>query len=276
MSGFQDSLIYFTIGVPAEISNILPNIASVNPDVKLVYLDDIVSSVYPARYFSEEEAAQEAAHEDEHELEDEEMTHEEENTLDIEAVDDGQTSEEKDPDQLEWESVIDEEHDHDHEGRDPHIWMSPKRVIVMVEAIKGSLSELDPSNKEIYEANAAAFIEEMKKIDEEFIDLSEQLSQKTFIMMHPSLGYLADDYGFTMVALEEDGKEATASHLQEIIDFAKAEDIHVIFYQTEFDSSQAKTLASEIKGEVLALDILSFDYLENMNNVLDVFGQVLE
>ena len=40
-------------------------------------------------------------------------------------------------------------------GRDPHIWLSPKRVKVMVEAIAREMSALDPDNEELYEQNAA-------------------------------------------------------------------------------------------------------------------------
>ena len=44
-----------------------------------------------------------------------------------------------------------------------------------------------------------------------------------------------------MVALEEEGKEATAQQLQTIIDLAKAENIKVIFYQEEIDRINKKT-----------------------------------
>lgn len=228
MSGFQDSSVYFTIGVSSEASNILPNIVSLNKDIKVVYLEDIVDDVYPARFFEE-------GLEEDHQ----------------------------------------EEENHEHEGRDPHMWMSPKRVIVMVEAIRDTLIEVDAENQTIYQENASKFIEELMSLDNEIMDLVAILDTKTFIMMHPSLGYFADDYGLTMVALEENGKEATARHLQNVIDYAKQENIKVIFYQTEFDSSQAKTLASEIDGEVLALDILSFDYINNMKEIIKIFNDVL-
>lgn len=234
MTKFQNAQIYFTIGVPSEVSNILPNVAQNNKEIKIVYLDDVVASSYPARYFSAE-----ADHEE------------------------GAVNEE------------DGDHDHEHEGRDPHIWLSPKRVIVMINEIEKQFIELDPSNKETYSSNAASFISELEDLDKNLSATISKLENKTFVIMHPSLGYFADDYGLEMIALEQNGKESTASHLQDVIDFSRENNIKVVFYQTEFDSSQAKTLASEINGEVLAIDTLSSDYMNNMNDILKLFTDVL-
>jgi len=36
------------------------------------------------------------------------------------------------------------------ESKDPHIWLSPKRVIVIIDIISEELSTLDPANKDFY------------------------------------------------------------------------------------------------------------------------------
>ena len=41
---------------------------------------------------------------------------------------------------------------------DPHVWLSPKRAIVMVQTIADELSTLDSANSADYQANAAAYI----------------------------------------------------------------------------------------------------------------------
>jgi len=230
MTKFTRAKIYFTIGVPSEVSNILPNVATNNEELQIVYLNDIVSEKFPARYFNAEDKE---------------------------------------------EDIEEHEEEHDHEGRDPHIWLSPRRVIVMVNEIERQLSELDPENKDVYKTNATEFISELEILDDNLFVIISKLKNKTFVIMHPSLGYFADDYGLEMIALEQDGKESTASHLQEVIEFSKENNIKVVFYQTEFDSSQAKTLASEIDGEVLAIDTLSSDYMNNMNDILKLFTEVL-
>lgn len=166
--------------------------------------------------------------------------------------------------------------DPDHAGRDPHMWMSPRRVIVMVNVIKDQLKAIDPKNASIYETNAATYIKELEAIDQELKAAFDQMTTSKFIIMHPSLGYFADDYGLTMVELEQDGKASSAEHMKVVIDYARTNDIKVIFYQAEFDSQQAKTLAAEVGGTTMALEVLSPDYINNLKEILTVFKDILK
>lgn len=157
-------------------------------------------------------------------------------------------------------------------ARDPHTWLSVRRVIVMVQVIADTLSDLDPGNETVYRANADAYIDELKTLDQTLSDLFSGVKSKTFIAYHPSFGYLADDYGLNMVALEHDGKEATPRHLQSLIDLANQEKIHSIFTQAEIDSRQSLAFAESIDGQVIILDPLSEDYI---NNMLDMAQKIV-
>jgi len=152
-------------------------------------------------------------------------------------------------------------------GRDPHIWLSPKRVIVMIETIRDEMMSLDPLNSDVYRTNAKIYIEELKSLDNKIKSSIEESNVKEFIVFHPAFGYLADDYGLTMYSLEEDGKEATIDHLTKMIDFAKEKGIKVIFYQEEIDSSQSQTFADEIGGVTMKLEPLSANYVDNLLNM---------
>ena len=126
--------------------------------------------------------------------------------------------------------------------RDPHIWLSPKRAKVMVEVIAREMGELDAVNREVYNENAAAYIEQLDALDTQISSALLGVQDKKFIVYHPAFGYLADDYGLEMYALEKEGKEATPQHLQEMIDLAKEENIKVIFYQEELTAGSHKHL----------------------------------
>lgn len=240
LTDLSDSDVYFAIGVPTESVNIIPNMIE-GTDLPVIYLNEAVDKVYDARYFGADEHDQEADFNDDHEDgDDEDDDHE------------------------------DDDHDeHEHDGRDPHIWLSPKRVMIMVEQIRDHLVELDQDNASVYEANAANYMASLESLDQYITDQFSQSEDIDFIMMHPSLGYFADDYGLHMASVEVDGKEATAQGLQAVIDFALEMDIHVIFYQTEFDYSQAETIADAIDGDVMEVDVLSEDYIDNMKLMTD-------
>lgn len=161
-------------------------------------------------------------------------------------------------------------------GRDPHVWLSPKRAIVMVKTIAREMSALDSENAESYEANAESYIAELEALDKEIKALLENVKDRKFVVFHPAFGYFADDYGLQMFALEEDGKEATAGHLQKMIDLAKEENIKVIFYQAETDSSQSRAYAEEIGGKAAELSPLSGDYVNNLKTMAATIAEAMK
>jgi len=160
--------------------------------------------------------------------------------------------------------------------RDHHIWLSPKRVILMVEEITAILSNEHPELANIFKINSIEYIQLLNELDEYITNISSSLSNKSFIIYHPSYGYFANDYGFEMVAIEEEGKEETAKGIEEIVDFAKENNIKIIFHQAEIDSEQAQTIAKEIGGKTTMLTPLSSDYIKSMKEVIDAFSQILK
>lgn len=174
----------------------------------------------------------------------------------------------------------DEDHSHeedeDHEGEDPHIWLSPKRVIEMIDIIRDKLIEISPENEETYKENAENYKDELSTIDDSIKETLKGVKNQSFIIYHPSFGYFADDYGLNMIAIEESGKEASAKRITEVIDFAKDNNIKFVFYQGEFSSTQAETIAKEIDGEAIKVNPLSEEYIENMKNISEKFKEVLK
>ncbi len=149
-------------------------------------------------------------------------------------------------------------------SRDPHIWLSVARVRLIIQTIADQASRLDPANQTSYAANARDYLEQLDQLAVELDRLLLPQAGKTVFVYHPSFGYLTDDYGLTMLALEQDGKEATAQHLQQMVDLALAKGIDTIFSQAEIDSRQSRAFAEQVGARVLVLDPLAEDYLENM------------
>lgn len=162
------------------------------------------------------------------------------------------------------------------ESRDPHIWLSPKRAVVMVEVIAEKLSELDSQNADFYNANAKSYIEKLQKLDADIAQTLEGVANKKIIVYHPAFGYFCDDYGIEMYALEDEGKEATAKRLAEMVDVAKKDDIKVIFYQAENSGRQAKAFAEEIGGAAVMLEPLSEDYIANLEKMAETVKEEMK
>ena len=161
-------------------------------------------------------------------------------------------------------------------NRDPHIWLSPRRVRVMIDVIERELSVLDPKNKDAFHSNAEVYRKALDTLDKEMTDTLKNVKSRQFIVFHPAFGYLADDYGLVMHALEEDGKEATPTRLAEMVDLAKKENIRAVFHQAEISSAQAIAFAEEIDGKTILLEPLSPDYIANLRGMAQLMAEVMK
>lgn len=150
------------------------------------------------------------------------------------------------------------------ESRDPHIWLSPKRVMLMVQKIAEEMAKLDPQNSVEYENNAQNYIAKLHDTDREIRQIFAQTPHKIILSFHPAFGYFADEYGLTLYALEKHGKEAGAKYLQECINIAKKNKVKAIFYQKEIASRQVEAFAREIGGKAVMLNPLAENYIENL------------
>lgn len=163
-----------------------------------------------------------------------------------------------------------DDHAHDHDSiYDPHVWTSPKKVIELARLINTSLISLDKENSDSYVAATAAFISDLEHLDEVIKTKTQPLRKRDLIVSHPSWSYFADEYGFTQTSIEQHGKEIQASSMVKLIKLAKEKNIMAIFVQPQFNDKAARIIANEIKADVFILDPLAFNYIENMNNVLN-------
>ncbi|MFP4020925.1 MAG: metal ABC transporter solute-binding protein, Zn/Mn family [Halanaerobium sp.] len=221
MRAFDEAGIYFSMGVPADMQNILPR-AEEQTDLKVVKLFDRIEEKYPHRYFGEEEEA------------------------------DGHNEDEND-------------HGHSHEGgRDPHIWLSPDRVSLMVEIMRDQLIEILPEYEAEFKENTEQYLEKLSAADQENKELLSEYKDQEILVYHPSFGYFTEHYGLKMISIEEDGKEPGPRHLQEIIEHARQQGIKNVFYQAEIDSNKTRAAAEELGGEIIKLNPLSQNYIENL------------
>ena len=157
-------------------------------------------------------------------------------------------------------------HDTDY---DPHVWTSPKNVIKIAELIKNYLIKVDEKNTDSYTTMEKEFKEKLLVLDKNIKDKIKNLKDRILIVAHPSWGHFSNEYGFTQVSMEREGKEIQARSLVRLIKMAKLNNIKAIFTQPQFNDRAAKVIANELNAEIIVLDPLALNYIENMNIVTD-------
>ena len=184
-------------------------------------------------------------------------------------------------------------HDHDHgeetEGEhfDPHFWLDPQRAIQMVENINAGLNEIDGNNSKTYAANTEAsalvlsgLTSLMQELGAQDLFLSTQL-----ITFHDGFQYFADAFGLNLLKSieEEEGAEASAAEIKEIVALIEEHDIPAIFVEKNGSDSTAQAIARETGVAVYELDMLMSGegsnirpYVEVMHDNLQTIAEALK
>lgn len=158
-----------------------------------------------------------------------------------------------------------------HSGTDPHIWISPKTVKIMADNIFRILKNSDPEGEEYYRQGYNELLKEIDEADSILENLFVDLKNRSFLIFHPSLGYLARDYNLEQIPLEFEGKDPHPAYIQKIIGVAREKNIKTILIQKEFNIDNAKSLAAEINGKIIQIDPLA----ENWYKEILIIGNLL-
>ncbi len=139
---------------------------------------------------------------------------------------------------------------------DPHVWLSPRAYIKLVERLRDSLIRLDPPRREEYIKRAEEYIKRLKSLDEEFSRTLSTCRIRLVVITHASLGYLARDYGLEMVGLRgvHAEEEPKPSEVRAIIERAKKAGVRFVFYELGHDRGLAQRFAGELSARVLPIN----------------------
>jgi zinc transport system substrate-binding protein len=164
--------------------------------------------------------------------------------------------------------------DAEHDRYDPHIWLSPKNAVIMVENLYRGLIRIDPENTEYYTRNKDAYIKELDELDTTIVETLSTKKPNKIMVYHPSWAYFCKEYGLEQISIEREGKELTPQGIAAVIEQARNNGITVIFASPQFNTESAHVIAQEIDGVVVLVDPLHKHYIDNMLQVAEAFGEV--
>ena len=87
-------------------------------------------------------------------------------------------------------------------GRNYHgYWILPENIIVIAEAIKNKLSEIDPEGREYYEENFAKLKEEINILNKEIMSLKRKISGVKTVLAFLAEQYIAYIFGLEVASI---------------------------------------------------------------------------
>lgn len=144
-----------------------------------------------------------------------------------------------------------------HEQGDPHYWLNPLNTVRYVENIRDGLTQADPDGKEVYAANAEAYIAQLKDLDNWIMQQVSAIppARRLLVTNHESFGYFADRYGFTIagtiIPSVTTGSSPSAQELARLVDQIKKTGVRAIFLELGSNPQLAQQVAGETGVKVV-------------------------
>ena len=167
-----------------------------------------------------------------------------------------------------------EGHDHDAEY-DPHIWMDPANAQVMLGTIADQLGQITGQD---LQASCAAVQQQVEQASQQWMEQLSALSAPKLITFHDGFQYFSRSFGLELLKAieEEEGSEASAQEIQEIVSLVEQYQLPAIFTEVNGSESTAQAISRECGCGVYQLNmIMSGDgtgiqpYLDAMQNNID-------
>jgi len=158
-------------------------------------------------------------------------------------------------------------------GRDPHVWLTPRNMMVIASNTAAALVSCGFANRTHVDLRLAAVVDRLARLDSELHLQMDPVRGRAIMTYHPSWGYFADSYGLRQIVIESDGRPPSARQLTELIESARHEKIRYIFTEPPYDPRPAETLAGHIGGHVVCIDSLGEDWPRVMHDMAARIGE---
>jgi zinc transport system substrate-binding protein len=160
---------------------------------------------------------------------------------------------------------------HNHGEFDAHIWLDPSNAKEMVHEIAHELGDLDPANKDKYEANAKTTI---LALDQLINDVSKDINKEAkFVVFHDAYQYFEERFGLRAagaLTLNTDVLPG-AKQIDEIQDVIKDKGIKCIFSEPQFNPKIISTIAKDTNIKTGVFDPLG----ANINSDKDLYFKLI-
>lgn len=148
-----------------------------------------------------------------------------------------------------------EHSDHSHAEGNPHVWLDPILAQKQVKNIRDGLMAADPSHAQIYQANAAVYLEKLQQLDQDFQTRLSPLKGCQFIAFHDAYPYLAQRYSLQQMAVVElPEDEISPRDIQRVIQAVEQYPVKALVSEAGAEDSRLQQISNEVGLSVKKLD----------------------
>jgi manganese/zinc/iron transport system substrate-binding protein len=135
---------------------------------------------------------------------------------------------------------------------DPHIWFDVTLWMKAVETVRDTLVEADAANAATYQANAAAYLEELTQLDAYVKEQAARVpaEQRIVITAHDAFHYFGRAYGFDVRGLQgiSTASEAGTADVQALADFIAENQVKALFVESSVPVRNIEALQAAVQA----------------------------
>ena len=154
-----------------------------------------------------------------------------------------------------------------HDDIDPHTWMSVVNARIIARNICQALVQIDSKDSIYFQDNLKLLLQQIDDVDASIRKTLTESKTRSFLIYHPVLTYFAHDYNLNQIAMEEEGREPSASQLKNVIMDARSKGVKIFFVQSEFANRNIDIVAEETQTTKTAINPLGYNWTKEMLKV---------
>jgi manganese/zinc/iron transport system substrate-binding protein len=119
---------------------------------------------------------------------------------------------------------------------DPHVWFDVNLWMAVVEQVRDTLKEADPTHATEYDTNAATYLAELQELHSYVTEQAARVpqQQRVLITAHDAFNYFGRAYDFEVMGLQgiSTASEASTADVQRLANFIAENQIPAIFIES--------------------------------------------
>jgi ABC-type Zn uptake system ZnuABC Zn-binding protein ZnuA len=165
---------------------------------------------------------------------------------------------------------------------DPHYWLAIDNAKQMARNIARYLSKQNPSRKERYASNTAAFELKLDQTKRDIRHVLKGIPRRQFASLHRAWAYFAAENDLEVIGYlaSEHGGGTTPRYLAKMADTVKERRIHVLIVEPNTWDTLAETFSSDFGLQIVEINPMGknemTDYPEMMLDIAKTFKEALD
>lgn len=165
------------------------------------------------------------------------------------------------------------EHEHGHEhGMDPHVWTTPGNLQIMADSLLQTAIRVNPASEARYRRNHAALSRQLVQLQEQMERNLAPLRGRDVVIWHPSLSYMAEEFGFRQIAVQEGHKEPSPRRMGRVIDEVRRDRAAAFVIEKEHSPRMAEALNADMRLPLVHTSLMQPDIVSALLRLSERLG----